>query len=476
MPWTPNDDKFRLLVGGSDCPVVTNYNAAAGVFQVPAQFDMTVGHTGLLTELIQAYAEFTPFELFVNDVRVMQGEIDDLASVGGDGTQLKVTGQDRLKRLIEGEIDSDETLSEVTFTDITELALKRVGLGDVSVVSSNLANRKAITGTYKVKEVVSKSSESTDTDLEETIKERTKKVHHSLVLETGTTYWDFLVQQYQRGGLFLWADSFGGFVLGQPNGKQDPLYRLVFRRDGSGGESGEVNVIGQPEWHRSSKPRYSEFHVMGHKGSGSNGRGEAFSKQIDQEVVAMLNPNPADRANGGTRKKIKTYRDDKVKAPEQSAFLAIRKMAESRRNALTLKYTIAGHTLPAITGGGRLVVQPDTVAHVVDDDRGIDGPMYIADCKYGRLPHSQTVLEMMRCEDLLYGEEDLLAKPRTVAKKGLVRMGHTEVFHPEWVKDPNWGGLPTLRGVSLGGNFGNTSQTPSQSGHFTVGNGAKRVR
>lgn len=463
MSWIDNE-RFRLVVAGQECPIASNYNAAAGIFEIPAAFDFTVGHSGLLTELIHSYSEFTPFELFVNDVRVMQGEIDKLASVGGDGTQLKITGYDRLNRLIRGEVPSDQTLTEVTFADITELALKAVGLGDVSVVSSNLANRKAVTGTSKVTELVHPSTD--DTDLAETVEKRTKTVHHSLVIETGTTWWNFLQTQYQRGGLFLWADSFGGFVLGQPNGKQQPLYRIVYRRDGKGGESGDVNVIGQPEWRRDSAPRYSEYHVMGRKGSGANGRGEAFKRQIDDEIVALLNPDPADRADGGKLRKIKTYRDDKVKTTEQAAFLALRKMAEARRNALTLRYTIAGHTLPALSGGGRLVVQPDTIAHVIDDDRGIDGPMYIADCKYSNQPEGKTVLEVMRCEDLLYGEEDLLTPPRTVSKKGLVRIGRTEVFHPRWVKDPNWGNLPTLRGLHL-----NASGTG-----FIADAGAKRVK
>jgi prophage tail gpP-like protein len=442
MSWV-NEDRFRLVVDGKECPIVTNYNAAAGVFQVPSVFDMTVGHTGLLTELLHNYSEFTPFELLINDVRVMQGEIDSLVSVGGDGTQLKVSGRDRLKRLTDSEIPSDETFTEVSFADITEIAMKRVGLGDVSLVSSNLANRKAITGSSKVHEVVHPSEESSDSEVEETVKTRTRTVHKSLVIETGTTWWDFLIQQYQRGGLFLWADVFGGFVLGQPNGKQDPIYRIVRRRGGKGGESGEVNIVGQPEFQRDSKARYSEFHVMGRKGSGTGGRGQAFSKQVDQEMADLL------KANGITTPKIKIYRDDKVKTPAQAAFLALRKMAESRRNGFSLSYNIPGHTLPALSGGGRLVVQPDTVVHVVDEELGIDGPMYLDDCKYGRLPQSGTRLSFTRCEDLLFGEEDLLTPPRTVAKQGLVRIGHTRVFRPNWVKDPNWGNLPTWRGVHI---------------------------
>ncbi len=441
-----NKDTFRLLVDGKECPIVSNYNVAAGVFEVPSAFDMTVGHAGLLRDLIDGYCEFTPFELFVNDVRVMQGEIEELSSVGGDGTELKIQGFDLLNRLVRGEVPSDETLTEVSFADITEMAMKAVGLGDVSLVSSNLANRKAITGTSKVEEIVHPSEESTDATLAETVTKRTKTVHKSLVIETGTTWWDFLKTQYQRGGLFLWADVFGGFVLGQPNGQQPPSYRLVCRRTGKG-ERGDVNFTGQPDFRRSANPRYSEFHVMGRKGSGKDGRGQAFKRLIDDEMVALLNPNPADRADGGKVRKIKTYRDDKIKTPAQATFLALRKMAESRRAALSIGYTIPGHTLPAFNGGGRLVVQPDTIVHVIDEDRGIDGPMYIADVKYGRQPQSSARISIMRPQDLVFGEEDLLnPPPGPVKKKGIITTIPETVFHKDlWQKNPNWGNLPTLR-------------------------------
>lgn len=444
MSWI-NKDRFRLLVDGQDVPIVSNYDVAAGVFEVPAAFSFQVGHSRLLTELIYNYCEFTPFELYVNDVRVMQGEIDDLKGVGSEGSELLITGRDRLARLLDTELPADRSFSEETFTSLTEKALAEVGLGDASLESNNLANRKAITGKYKIEQIVNPSEESTDEQVAQTIQKRTKVVHKSLVMEAGTSWWDFLVTLYQRGGLFLWADVFGGFVLSQPNGKQPPLYRIVRRRNETGWD---VNFTGQPEFSRTARPRYSEFHVGGRKGSGTNGRDYAFKKQLDDEMVELLNPDPANRANGGKRKKIKVYRDDKIKTPEQAAFLALRKMAQSRRDGFTLAYTIPGHTLPALNSGGRLVVQPETTVHVVDEVLGIDEVMYIDDCQYHRQPQSSTRVSVMRTRDLLFGDEDLLAPP-PAKKKSAVRMGRTEVFRPAWVKDPNWGNLPTRREVRL---------------------------
>jgi prophage tail gpP-like protein len=475
MPQHPvNTDRFRLLVAGQDVPIASNYTVQAGVFEVPGTFDMTVGHTGLLRELVDAYCEHTPFELYVNDVRVMVGEIDELTGVGREGTELKISGRDNLARLVDCKIKSDREFKESTFTDLVEAALADVGLGDVSVVSSNLANRKAITGKYKVEELVPQSEESTETTLANTVQTRTKMVHNSLVMQAGTTWWEFLQPQFQRGGLFLWADVFGGFVLGQPNGKQAPSTRIHRRRTGRG-EQGDVTILGQPDWSRSTRQRYSEFHVLGRKGTGANGRGKAESKKFDEEMIALLNPNPADRANGGKRTKLQPYTDDKVKTPEQAAFLCLRKIAESRRNSFHLTYKVSGHTAPAMSGGGSIVWQPDIVVHVVDDELGIDEPMYVEDCKYGRTPDSWTQVKLLRCEDLIFGEEDLLAPPPR-PKKSLLRIGRTEVFRPKWVKDPNWGGLPTLRTVRLADDpsVSNRSQTPNSSADFVVDEGAER--
>lgn len=440
-----NEDKFRLLVGGAECPLVKTYSVNASVFSVPAQFTMLVGHNGLLRELVNAYVETTPFELYVNDVRVMVGEIDDLQAAGQDETSLKVSGRDRLARLTKTEIPGDRQFQDCTFADLVEAAIADVGLGDVSVVSSNLANRKAVTGKYKVTELVAPAQDSTDITIADSVEKRTKTVHKSLVIEAGNTWWEFLQPQFQRGGLFLWADVFGGFVLGQPNGKQPPSYRLVRRSSGKG-EEGDVTCIGQPEFHRTTRSRYSEFTVTGRKGSGKDGRGFAFSTQLDSEMVALLNPDPADRANGGKRKERKLFKDDKVKTPEQAAFLALRKMAESRRNAFTLRYMVSGHTAQAYGGGGRLVWQPDTTVHVVDEILGIDEVMYIDDVDYDRAPKSTCKLSVMRCEDLIYGEEDLFAEPKKTQRKATVLTLPEVVIHKDlWQRNPNWGNLPTLR-------------------------------
>ncbi len=199
---------------------------------------------------------------------------------------------------------------------------------------------------------------------------------------------------------------------------------------------------------------------MGRKGSGADGRAFASSVQYDQEMIALLNPGDALASKGlGKRKEIKFYHDDKVKTPEQAAFLALRKMAESRRNSWNYTVMVSGHTVEALSGGGRLVWQPDTTVHVIDQVLGIDEVMYLDDVDYERGPKSTCKLSLMRTRDLLYGEEDLVTVPPQ-PKKSAVRMGRTEVFHPVWIKNPNMGNLPQREWQSESGKILETEPGP----------------
>jgi hypothetical protein len=85
---------------------------------------------------------------------------------------------------------------------------------------------------------------------------------------------------------------------------------------------------------------------------------------------------------------------------------------------------------------------------VVDDDLGIDGPMYVESCVYRRVPQTTTEIHLMRIEDLVFAEEDVDNPPKKLAKKpgvANVRVGKTEVYRVQamWRKDPTMGNLPT---------------------------------
>jgi prophage tail gpP-like protein len=439
-----NSETFKLILDGIETPLASSYTVHAGVLEVPAAFEMTIGHASMVAALADAFPAFTPFQLKVEDTIIATGETDGYAPTGGNGSELIIRGRDMLKWLVDTRLDSERTFAEKTYLDLTEIALQESGLGERSIFASNTANRKAITGSTQVKELVPVTTEETQTEVGNATG-KTKTVYKTIKGEIGTTWFELLKEQYKRAGLFLWSTVNGDFVLSRPNGEQAPLYRILRRRGKP--EAGEVTVLGQPSFNFDATERYTECFVTGHAGGGKNGRGKVSGRAYDKEMIALLNPLEADQANGGKRKKVLPVKDDKCRTKEQCEFLARRKIAESRRNGWELSYTVTGHTAPALLGGGRAIWAPDTVVHVIDDELGIDGPMYVESCVYKRDPKTTTTLNLLRVEDLVFAEEDVDNPPKLAKKKGIanVRVGKTEVYRvqAQWRRDPNvWGGLP----------------------------------
>ncbi len=473
-----NDETFRLVLDGYEVPIASDYTVHAGVLEVPATFDMTIGHAALLCDLVDRFPAFTPFQLYVGDTVVQTGETDGWEPSGSDGSELKIHGKDLLRRLVKKQLASDRSFAEKTYSDLLEIALAEVGLGTVSVVTDNTANRKAITGSQNVKAIAPTTTEDT---IEPAGTDGGRKVvARTIQGERGTSWWDLLNQQFRRAGLFVWAAVDGTFVLARPNGQQRPLYRIL-RRRGKTNEPGEVTVLGQPSFKFDSNQRYTECHVVGMSGGGKDGHGAVVGRAFDREMFELLNPSKSTDADfarfkvlaskallsdgeraelGQFRREELFYTDKKCQTVDQCAFLARRKIAESRRSGWTLTYTVSGHTAPSLLDAGQSVVwAPDTVVHVVDDELGLDGPMYVESLVYKRQPHTTTEVNLLRIEDLVFAEEDIDRPPVLAKKKGIahVRVGKTEVWRVQgqWRRDPNWGNLPvrvrdTFKGLNSG--------------------------
>lgn len=409
------DDAVRLKLAGAEVPIVSQYEVNCGVMDVPAQFSNTIGHGGLWRDLASAFPPETPFELLIGDRTIFVGETDEIATEGAP-TTMPIVGRDYLRRLADSFVASERTFSEKTFADLTRIALEDVGLGDRSITAFNTANRLAVTGIQTIEELSVPATE--DTTIETVATNSTKTVRRTLKAELGSKWWDFLCTQYRRSGLFLWSDFEGNFVLSRPNGNQAPVARIVRRL---GGDFGDVSVVGVPSFKHNTSNRYTECLVYHRTGGGKHGRSKASGRFVDEEMVAILNPDPADRADGGKRKKLLVVKDQQSKTIQQANYLARRKIVESRRNGWQLSYTVSGHSAPALRGGGRVIWQPDTVVHVIDEELGIDGPMYVESVKFSRTPQTNTRIRLMRCEDLLFAEEpDEQPKHRLAAKPGAV--------------------------------------------------------
>lgn len=394
------EDKVSLQIGDAFIPIVENYVVRCGVLEVPATFEITCGHGGIFAQLAARFPPCTPFKLFVNGKQAQEGETDGRGL--GQGATIHLKGRDLLKRL-DTQILDERDYVEKSFLNLTKTMLTEVGLGDRSVVSINRANRTAITG-REAKQLSKKTIvDVTEAGTFGSEGAKIVEVHHSVKGEVGRTRWEVLLDEYRRAGLFLWAGHDGIFVLAQPNGSQAPMNRILRRR---GTAKNEVSVEREPEWHDDIVRRYSECIIVGRAGGGKKGRSQILGRYVDEEMVAYLNPNSADRKDGGKIKKPLIIRDHHVETPEQAHFLARRKIAECRRNSWRLIYTVPGHSAPAI-GGGRSIWAPDTVHEVIDDELGIEGPMYLENVTFsaGGREGTITKLHMMRIEDLVFAEE-----------------------------------------------------------------------
>lgn len=413
-------------------PIATSYTVNHGVFEVPSTWNMSIGMSGQIRKLYERFPPLTPFQLKINDAVLHSGELETHELAGEGGTLVKLDGRDYLRRLQITKLNDDRTFSEKTFLDLTKTALGEVGLGDRTVASDNIANRKAITGKSvktETKQVEEETAIGTDGGVQ--------TVYNTIKGEVGETWFDFLTKQNRRAGLFLWSAADGNFVLSRPDGAQAPLYAISRRR---GAKPGDVTVLGHPTFKRSVRTRPSEVRVLGRGGGGKDGRGRIIGRAFDDEIIALLNPNEADRADGGKRQQVEVVVDKKVKTKAQAEFLARRKLAEFRRQNFSLEIKVLGHTTVGLGGGDRIPWLPDTTVYYMDDEFGFDGPMYIANCKYVKSPQTYTVLTLMPPHYLVFAEEDFDTIPQPKAAKTAGKGGFPWIQREDWRDEyePDW--------------------------------------
>jgi prophage tail gpP-like protein len=387
------DDVVQIQIGDEFPVRVQEYNVKLSVFEQPGTFSATIGDRGSFKSLAKRFPCKSPYAVYINGRRVQVGYTDQFSKNGG--ASIVVTGRGIISRLIDSEVSSEKTFKETTYLDLTKQALAEVGLGDVKVSSSNFANRLAVTGS-KNDRTFRQAAERNETTIAE---EGGKKiVRNTLRAKVDSKWWDFLVEQYRREGLFLWEDTNGDMVLSTPDIDQAPRYRF-YRMIGEG----RSNILDDDEYSIDVSDRHTECRVYGRTASGKKGVGKFFSAFIDDEMVALLNA-PGSRADGGKIKQLKTIRDAAVRSDAQAANLARREISDERRRSWTLNYSIQGHSIEF--DGERLLLAPDTIADVVDEENGLESVFWLASVEYvGELESTTTKIQLMRTQDLFFGAE-----------------------------------------------------------------------
>jgi len=384
-------DVVTLRVDGKDVLAAEQYDIRINMFTIPAQFSLTLGSTGAVSDLIQATPPNAPFELMIDDIVQFRGRIDGHASRGSgtDGATLTVHGRDRLAPLHDAFIEDEKSLTDVTYVELVQTALNKAMPNEKPQLGfDNNANRQAVSGASK--RTSGKNAAARVTQIAGAGGPDQSAGQNTIQCRIGSRWYDGLIKtELDRGGLTIQCLADGTFLLSSPDTSQASSYRLLRKF-----ENPEITDILTHDFVHDTSTRFSKIVVHFRSGGGDQPRTRAFGQADDFEIGKVLEI---------TRPCV--IQDHKCKSLVQADYLARRKLAESRRNGWSLTYTVAGHTTIGITGD-RMVWAIDTIVDVDDDVLNISDKFYVEGVRFIGAPEKRTELHLMRLEDLLFGDPE----------------------------------------------------------------------
>lgn len=393
------DDRVRLVLAGEEVAIAEQYECHIGFLTVPSTFALRLGHGGTVSQLLKRFRPNTPFQLFIGGALQMTGATDTIAVHEGEGSIVTIEGRDRLALLHDSYIEEEKSYTDATYFDFVARNLTEIK-ADFTLFQDAAAARKIQTG-VRVQKPPSETSAKTKIATDAGTAGSVVRIVRS---KMGERRYEFVKRHLDRAGLFLRNAPDGTFILSEPNGDQKPLYRILRRRMGSARNTVSVRL---GEYRNSSAPpRYTGCVVFARHGGRKHKRGILTSDaSIDDEM--WNDPTGKDGKVGfGIKNRFHVTRDANVYSMEQASAFAQRKLAEGRRACWRLQYIATGHTTPALVGGGRAVWSPDTVVHVTDDELDLDDDFWIESVTHRRTPQTETVINLMRKMDLLFGNFD----------------------------------------------------------------------
>ena len=375
--------RVELVLEGERVLLAERYQVKLAFLTQPAAFSLTLGTGDDLAKLIADTLPNDKFQLRINGRTVMTGYLDGVSSRGTTGV-LTVEGRDALAPLHDACLLQEQSFKDDTYAQLVRKVMDGSGLKDTKLVFSNRANRLAIAG---------RASQRKDPRSVEALRLSGGAgggVKKHVQAQLGEKGYEFCKRHLDRGGLFLWAGADGQFILSEPNPDQAPLYRL-HRSAGSAPEF-STEIIDHAFENRTAG-RFSEIHVYTRGETKKAGRSKTVEVVKDTEMLSW----------GFNRPMV--LRDVDADTPQKAAFMGRRKMAESRRAGWKLSYTVAGHvTGSPIQGAGLVTWAPDTLCEVEDRRLGIDDTFWIEAVTFAGAPQATTQIELMRVQDLIFGE------------------------------------------------------------------------
>lgn len=386
------DDAVRLVLHGDTVVIAESYDVRSSILTQPAAWTIRTGWSKVAAALLSKYKPNDPFQLYVGGKLQQTGYLDGVSADGSaGGSTVTFSGRDALAKLADDHLDSERTFQDDTYLSLVLKQLNAVGLDDRMVTGSNRANLKIKSGVpisylvptppRSVEQIVTGASSNTA---------GSGIQHMQIQGRIGEQRFTFLKRYLNLAGLFLWAAVDGSFILSEPDARQKPMSSILRK---VGQASNSVNVI-SCSYNNRTEHRYSLYEVYGRGAGRKAGHVKAKGVYEDAEMKAL----------GFTKRRI--IRSQNAKTTEQAMFLARRMCAEDRRAGWQLKYKMSGHTTPFTSGGQACVWAPDTTVYVKDDILGIEGVFYVTDVAFSRGPQSETEIDLMRPEDLVFGPEE----------------------------------------------------------------------
>lgn len=372
------DDRVAIRIGIDDVKIVERYSFHSSILQQPAAFALSLSGARGLAELLRRYRWGTTCALYIGQYRQFTGEID-ATNPSGDAsrTMLDITGRDLMARFHDQNIEGEFSIENADYDSLVRLGFADCGLANKIIEISNDANRKVKSGVgVKVVKAPIKPGE-------------TKKFNTVVASKMGETWLTFFERHFKKIGLFLWCDAYGNFVLSRPNTDQEPAFHFYRTRD----KGRRIANVKKWALTNDSTGRFADCVIFARNQGKKHGHNHQHGEFRDEEMANTLKY---------ARRRV--FRDVNVNTAEEAAFYARRRIAEVNRAGWKLQYTISGHTAPTlISTAERAIVCPDMLARVDDDDLDIHDDLYIESVEY-RAPPRETVITMMRTQDILFGE------------------------------------------------------------------------
>lgn len=385
------EDRVSIRMGGKEIYICEGYEVVTGLLTQPSRFSVRVGHSGIIADILKAYPPGTKFELYVDvddgaGTKVSRRQfcgVIDARSAGGYAATAIFRGRDQLAQLIKAKADKDKAYTG-TYLDLVLAVFTDAGMKDVTVFDETKADREAKTGT--------RFGDGSANVLQDAKKRFKKTIVHPPTIKVGEEYFQFLRQNLERAGLFIYTDASGAIILTVPDSEQKPLYQIVNKRDGDPRVPGTVVDF---QFDDDTTDRYSECTVYGRGGAGLQGRTKSQNTVHDDEMEGFGFYRPFAK------------RDLRVSSIDEARFYADRAIVEGRRSGWSLEYTLAGHTTRALDGTRSLVWARDTMVQVRDEELGFNEAMYVENVRLvGDAERTTTVVRLMRKADLQFATGD----------------------------------------------------------------------